>query len=56
MPHVHAFDVSLNDGGSPDPIVAEAAKVHLELLDGHSWWLAIEKDDRRQVLWFNGVE
>jgi len=45
-----------NPDGSLDEILAEACDVHLEQMDDRTWWLAIEQDGERQVIWFRGVE
>lgn len=47
-----AIEVRRNEDGTLDEIVAEGCSVHLEQMDVGSWWLAVEKNGYRQVVWF----
>jgi len=49
------IEVRRNGDGSLDEVVASGAFVHLEQMSEKSWWLGIEKDGYRQVVWF-GIE
>lgn len=50
-----AIEVRRNEDGSLDEVVASDAFVHLEQMSDKSWWLGVQKDGYRQVVWF-GIE
>jgi hypothetical protein len=43
-----------NPDCSLDEILAAGCDVHLEQMDEGTWWLAIERDGERQMVWFRG--
>lgn len=54
--HRCLIQVRRNEDGSLDEIRADGCDVHLEQMDEDRWWLAIEKDGCRQVVWFTTKE
>ncbi len=52
----HKIPVGLSADGMPDEVMARGVDVHLERMDEHTWWMKIEQDHCRLILWFHGVE
>lgn len=51
--HATWCDIRADADGTLDEIVVEGgASVHIEQMDSGRWWMAIYKNDQRQVVWF----
>lgn len=49
------IEVRRDEKGNLDEICAEGANIHLEQMDTGLWWLEIEKDGYRQIVWFRST-
>lgn len=46
-------EVRTNTDGSLDEVCLENAGVHLEQMTYKTWWLGLDKGDKRMCVWFN---
>jgi hypothetical protein len=44
-----------SDGTLDELVVSGGATVHIEQMESGRWWLAIDKDGERQVVWFEST-
>jgi hypothetical protein len=44
-----------SDGTLDELVVSRGATVHIEQMESGRWWLAIDKDGERQVVWFEST-